>query len=55
MSNGDLFLILIPLYIIALNVTKKDSLTWYISFWGLSINAFLAVVNGILEIIKDLK
>lgn len=55
MSNRDLFLIIVPLYIIAINVSKKDSLTWHISFWGLSINGCLAVVGGALEIIKDLK
>ena len=55
MSSGDLFLILVPLYIIAISVSKKDSLTWHISFWGLSINGFLAVVSGALEIIKDLR
>lgn len=55
MSNRDLFLILVPLYVIAFNVSKKDSLTWHISFWGLSLNGFFAVVSGILEIIKDLR
>lgn len=55
MSNGDLFLILVPLYIIALNVSKKYTLTWHFSLWGLFISVFLSAMSGVVEILKDLK
>lgn len=55
MNRIDLFLILVPLYIIAINGSKKDSFTWHISFWGLLLSLFITTLGGILQIIKDIK
>lgn len=54
MNRIDLFLILLPLYIIAINVSKKNSFTWHLSFWGLSLSFLVITLNGTLELLKDL-
>ena len=55
MGADQLFLITLPIYLIALNVSKKGSFTWYISWWGVALSIFFISMINIAQIVKDLK
>jgi len=55
MSGVELMRIAIPIWVIAINTSKKGSFFRFISMWNFWILSLFVVLSGVLEIAKDLK